>query len=76
MTTEVLDSSGKRQSGDATVRQAAGFLKLHPDTVRLMARSGDFPNAYKVGRGARNSPIRIPWADIERWRKKQPRASR
>ncbi|MFW0774507.1 helix-turn-helix domain-containing protein [Paenarthrobacter nitroguajacolicus] len=62
--------------GDATVRQVAEHLNLHPETVRAMARSGDFPNAYKTGSGSRNSPLRIPWSDVDRWRQKQPRASR
>jgi excisionase family DNA binding protein len=63
------------RDGDATVRQVAEHLNLHPETVRTMARSGDFPNAYKTGSGSRNSPQRIPWSDVDRWRQKQPRAS-
>lgn len=62
--------------GDAKVSEVAEHLGLHPETVRIMARSGDFPNAYKTGRGSHSSPIRIPWADVEDYRKKQPRASR
>ena len=58
--------------GDATVHQVAEYLQHHPDTIRAMARSGDFPNAYKAGTGSRNSPVRIPWADVENWRKKRP----
>lgn len=61
--------------GDATVGEAAEFLGLHPETVRIMARSGDFPNAYKTGIGKKNSPLRIPWADVRRYRSLQPRAS-
>ena len=63
------------REGDATVPQVADYLQLHPVTVRIMARSGDFPNAYKAGAGARNSPLRIPWADVDRWRQRQPRAN-
>ncbi|WP_420831524.1 helix-turn-helix domain-containing protein [Paenarthrobacter ureafaciens] len=61
--------------GDATVTQVADYLQLHPGTIRIMARSGDFPRAYKAGTGKRNSPIRIPWSDVDRWRDKQPRAN-
>jgi excisionase family DNA binding protein len=61
---------------DKTVRQVADALGLHPETVRIMARSGDFPNAYKTGRGNQSNHIRIPWADVEAYRKKQPRVNR
>jgi len=60
--------------GDAKVSQVAEHLGLHPETVRTMARSGDFPNAYKTN--GRTSPIRIPWADVEAYRAKQPRVNR
>lgn len=61
---------------DMKVKEVAEALELHPDTVRTMARSGDFSNAYKTGRGVHSSPIRIPWSDVEAWRKRQPRANR
>ena len=61
--------------GDATVEQVAEFLQLHVESVRIMARRGTFPNAYKAGTGKRRSPIRIPWADVERYRALQPRAA-
>lgn len=63
------------REGDATVRQVAEHLSLHPETVRTMARSGEFPNAYKTGSGSKNSPQRIPWSDVTRWRERQPRTS-
>lgn len=62
-------------TGDATVKQVAEHLSLHPVTVRILARSGEFPNAYKTGRGARSSPLRIPWSDVARWRERNPRVS-
>lgn len=62
--------------GDATVKQVAEYLGHHPVTIRTMARSGEFPGAYKGGSGKKNSPLRIPWADVDRWRERQPRASR
>lgn len=63
------------RQGDATVKQVAEYMSLHPETVRIMARSGDFPNAYKAGAGKPNSPLRIPWADVDRFRALQPRAA-
>ena len=56
------------------MKDVAEFLSMHPETVRTMARSGDFPNAYKTN--GRTSPIRIPWADVEAYRAKQPRVNR
>lgn len=70
-----MTNSDDVPAGDATVKQVAEFLSLHPETVRIMARSGDFPNAYKAGRARRNSPLRIPWSDVERYRALQPKAS-
>lgn len=61
---------------DLKVKEVAEALGMHPETIRTMARSGDFPNAYKTGRGAQSSPIRIPWGDVEDYRRKQPRANR
>lgn len=61
-------------TGDAKVQQVAEFLDLHPETVRIMARSGEFPGAYKLGPKP-NHPIRIPWSDVEDYRKKQPRVN-
>lgn len=46
----------------ATVKQTAAALSLHPETVRSLARAGEFPRAVMRGRG---SPIAIPWADVE-----------
>ncbi|MGO4250156.1 hypothetical protein AB4Y87_23425 [Paenarthrobacter sp. RAF54_2] len=61
--------------GDATAWQVAEYLHHHPDTIRIMARCGEFPNAYKAGTGSRNSPARIPWSGVEKGRKKQPRVN-
>jgi hypothetical protein len=70
-----MTKSNEERRGDATVNQVAGYLGHHPETIRIMARSGDFPNAYKAGRGRPNSPLRIPWSDVDRYRALQPRAS-
>lgn len=61
---------------DMTVRAVAAALGLHPETVRTMARSGDFPNAYKTGKGGHANHIRIPWTDVEDYRTKQPKVNR
>jgi excisionase family DNA binding protein len=61
---------------DKTVKQVAEALGFHPETIRTMARSGDFPNAYKTGRGGHANHIRIPWADVKAYRRKQPRVNR
>jgi predicted DNA-binding transcriptional regulator AlpA len=60
--------------GDAKIKQVAEHLGLHPETIRIMARSGAFPNAYKTGPKF-NHPIRIPWSDVEDYRKKMPRVN-
>jgi len=60
---------------DAKPKEVAEHLGLHPETVRQLTRQGAFPNAYKTGRGAHSSPIRIPWADVERFRALQPRVN-
>ena len=61
---------------DLKVKEVADLLGLHPETVRSMARSGDFPGAYKTGSGRHSSHIRIPAADVLAWRDKQPRVNR
>ncbi len=45
------------------VNDAARFLKVHPETVRVMARSGRMPR-LKVGGRWRFSPARVAaWVD-------------
>ena len=61
---------------DLKVKEVAERLGLHPETVRTMARSGDFPGAYKTGRGNQSNHIRIPFADVQAYRAKQPRVNR
>ncbi|MDP9184157.1 MAG: helix-turn-helix domain-containing protein [Actinomycetota bacterium] len=62
-------------SVDAKPREVAEHLGMHPETVRQLTREGAFPNAYKTGRGGQSNHIRIPWTDVEDYRKRQPRAS-
>ena len=62
------------RTGDAKIRQVAEHLNLNPETVRIMTRQGVFPNAYKTGPKF-NHPIRIPWSDVEDYRRKMPRVN-
>jgi hypothetical protein len=62
------------RTGDAKIKQVAEHLNLNPETVRIMAREGAFPNSYKLGPKP-NHPIRIPWSDVEDYRRKQPRVN-
>lgn len=60
---------------DLTIAQVAELTQQSTDTVADLVRSGRyFPNAYKAGTGARNSPWRIPAADVADYRKRQPHA--
>lgn len=68
-----MTSKAAGREPDMKVREVAEFLNIHPETVRILARQGRFPNAYKTGPGATGSLIRIPWSDVEDYRKKQPR---
>ncbi|MCA4132935.1 helix-turn-helix domain-containing protein [Arthrobacter sp. M4] len=61
---------------DLRVKEVAEILSISPETVRVLARQGKFPNAYKTGTGKVNSPTRIPLADVERFRKLQMRVCR
>ena len=63
-------------TADMKVTEVAEQLGLHPETVRTMTRSGDFPNAYKTGKGGAANHIRIPRSDVEDYRAKQPRVNR
>lgn len=58
---------------DLTIAQVAALTNQSVDTVADLVRMGRFfPNAYKAGAGARNSPWRIPATDVENYRKRQP----
>ncbi|SDL41339.1 hypothetical protein SAMN04487913_109104 [Arthrobacter sp. ok362] len=57
---------------DATAREVAAALSLHTSTVAALVAAGVFPNAYRAESG-RTSRVRIPWGDIENFRKNQPR---
>lgn len=51
-----------------TVREAAARLKLHPNWVRHLARTGVFPGARKLGGpGTGRKEWRIPTEDIDRY---------
>jgi hypothetical protein len=59
---------------DMKAKEVAEFLSLNVETVRVLARQGKFPGAYKVG-PKHSSPIRIPWAAVQEYRQKQPPVS-
>lgn len=52
---------------DYTVKQVADLLQINEDTVYLMVRRGDL-GAYYVG--TRQRSIRIPGAELDKYRKK------
>ncbi|MDQ0854832.1 hypothetical protein QFZ79_002943 [Arthrobacter sp. V4I6] len=62
------------KTGSAKVKDVADHLSLHPETVRTMARKGQFKNAYKVG-NSHSSQIRIPWQSVYEYEQTQPRVS-
>ena len=59
---------------DLSVKELADEIGMHPVRATDLVRRGYFPNAYKSGRGRRNSPWRIPADDVATYKKKQPRA--
>lgn len=87
MKTETLTPAGRgralpprapapsRDHPDLSIEEAAAMLGQSRGTVADLVRSRSyFPHAYKSGRGTRNSPVRIPYADVLDYRAKQPRA--
>ncbi|MDP5226626.1 MULTISPECIES: helix-turn-helix domain-containing protein [Arthrobacter] len=60
---------------DLSIKEVAEMTGQSADTIGDLVRIGRFPNAYKAGRGSRNSPIRIPEKDVDRYRQTQPRAA-
>ena len=68
-----MTSKAAGREPDMNVREVAEFLNINSETVRVLTRQGMFPNAYKTGSGTTNSLIRIPWSDVEEYRKRQPR---
>ena len=61
---------------DLSIADVAVMTGQSRDTVADLVRSKRFfPNAYKAGAGSRNSPVRIPFADVLDYRARQPRAN-
>lgn len=48
-------------ANDLKVAEAAGALRVHPETVRVWLREGRFPHAYQLGR---RGGWRIPPDDL------------
>ena len=61
---------------DLSIAEAAHMLGQSRETVADLVRATRFfPHAYKSGAGKRNSPVRIPFADVLDYRARQPRAN-
>jgi hypothetical protein len=61
---------------DARVAEVAEVLGMNPQSIRIMAREGRFPNAYKGKGGGRTSPTMIPWKDVEDYKALLPKVCR
>ncbi len=48
-------------TNDFKVLEAAGELRIHPETIRVWLREGRFPHAYRLGR---RGDWRIPPHDL------------
>ena len=56
------------------VAELARMWRVTERTIQLYIEAGEFPNAYKVGRG-RGSHWRIPAADVRAFIQRQQKAS-
>lgn len=54
-----------------STKEAADILSVSDQTIINWWREGYFPNAKKLNPKKRNSPIRIPFEDVEKARKAQ-----
>jgi len=54
-----------------TSNQVASILKCTPEYVTILVKRGHFPGARKMDPTRRNSPLRIPNADVIAFQKKQ-----
>jgi len=52
---------------DISTTEAGILLGVSSRTITEWYKDGNFPNAYKLNPGKRNSPLRIPMLDIERF---------
>lgn len=57
---------------DLSVQQVADDLGIHRVNACDLIRRGFFPNAYKAGRGKKNSPWRVPPGDMGDYKARQP----
>jgi predicted DNA-binding transcriptional regulator AlpA len=53
-----------KKADQLSTKQVAEFLGVSDQTVINWMRDGVFPNAIKLNPEKRNSPIRIPRADV------------
>ena len=54
-----------------TVTDAAERLGVSTRTIQAWIQEGQFPNAYKLNPSGKNSPYRIPCADIANFQYRQ-----
>lgn len=57
---------------DLSLAEVARLTGQSIKTIRYAQESGQFPHAYRAGKGQPNSAWRIPQADVDNYRK--PRA--
>ncbi|WFR84662.1 helix-turn-helix domain-containing protein [Arthrobacter sp. Y-9] len=67
--------AANRLDRDLSIKEVAELTQQSTRVVSDLVRMGRFPNAYKAGRGGVSSPVRIPAADVDRYRRTQPRAA-
>ena len=56
---QVRETNRKAMADLISVREAAEIVKLHPDTLYLLCRTGQFPPAIKIGSRWRVSVPRL-----------------
>lgn len=49
------------------VNEVAALLKVTPKTVHNLIERGHFPGAYKIDPTRRNSHVRIPKVEVQRY---------
>ena len=54
-----------------TTKKAAEILACTPEYVTILAKRGHFPGARKMDTTRRNSPLRIPRAEVLAYQEKQ-----
>lgn len=58
-----------------TIKEVAALVKLSPDEVNRLVNTGQFPGAYRGGRGGKTSPIHIPESGITKYQQTRPKVA-